>query len=175
MQKVTGDLSFEFNTFDSLSLPNISQIAGTLTVSNNVQLTNLSVPELEMLGGAISLANNTQLKKLAIPKLEQVDGTVDITGSFDQVDLPSLKDVRGGLNVQTSSQQFGCDEINKYKGGVTKGHEFTCQSNVTHPQSGLYNNTLNTQNDDSTSFANGIIIPHLLPTIFMITVVILIN
>lgn len=131
------------------------------------------MPDLELLGGAISLANNTQLKKLEIPKLEQVDGTVDITGSFDQMELPSLKDVRGGLNVQTSSNQFGCDEINKYKGGITKGHEFTCQSNVTHPQSGLYNNntSLKTENDDSTSFAITLLPLPLLtftPSIFML-------
>jgi hypothetical protein len=137
VQKVTGDLSFVANTFSSLSLPNVTQIAGTLTVSNNLQLQNLSVPYLQLLGGALSLSNNTQLSKINVPRLQQVDGTVDIIGNFDKVELPSLMDIRGGLNVQTSSNLFSCDDVNKLKGGVTKGHEFTCKSNVSNPKSGI--------------------------------------
>lgn len=118
----------------------MSQIAGTLTVSNNKQLSNLSIPQLQMLGGALSLANNTELSHVQVPKLQQVDGTVDITGNFEKVELPSLVDVRGGLNIQTSSNSFSCDDVNKLKGGVTKGHEFTCKSNVSNPKSGVATN-----------------------------------
>jgi hypothetical protein len=153
IHQVTGDLSFISNTFSSLSLPNITQISGTLTVSDNKQLQNLSVPQLQFLGGALSLANNTALSKIDVPKLQQVDGTVDITGNFEKIDLPSLVDVRGGLNVQTSRNNFSCDDVNKLKeGGVTKGHEFTCKSNVLNPKSGisLNNSTDNASTGDST-------------------------
>ncbi|KAL9539481.1 hypothetical protein MBANPS3_010229 [Mucor bainieri] len=154
VHQITGDLSFVANSFASLSLPNITQIAGTLTVSNNLQLKNLSVPQLQMLGGALSLANNTQLSSVDVPKLQEVDGTVDITGNFDKVTLPSLVDVRGGLNVQTSSNQFSCDDgVNKLQGGVTKGHEFTCKSNVSHPTSAINHNGTSTS-DDATSSAH---------------------
>lgn len=127
----------------------MSQIAGTLTVSNNKQLQNLSLPQLQVLGGALSLANNTELSHVQVPKLQQVDGTVDITGNFEKVDLPSLVDVRGGLNVQTSSNNFSCDDVNKLKGGVTKGHEFTCKSNVSNPKSGISLNNGTDPNHDS--------------------------
>lgn len=137
IHEVTGDLSFIANTFSSLSLPNITQIAGTLTVSDNKQLHNFSVPQLQLLGGAFSLANNTELSEIDAPKLRQVDGTVDVTGNFNKIGLSSLVDVRGGLNVQTSSTNFSCDDVNKLKGGVTKGHEFTCKSNVSNPKSGI--------------------------------------
>jgi hypothetical protein len=153
VQKVTGDLSFVANTFSSLSLPNITQIAGTLTVSNNLQLHNLSIPYLQLLGGALSVSNNTQLSKVDVPRLQQVDGTVDIIGNFDKVELPSLMDIRGGLNVQTSSNQFSCDDVNKLKGGVTKGHEFTCKSNVSNPKSGI-----NDEDNKSESSASSTII-----------------
>lgn len=152
MNQITGDLSFVANSFSSLSLPNITQIAGTLTVSNNLQLRNLSVPQLQILGGALSLANNTGLSSVNVPKLQEVDGTVDITGNFDKVDLSSLVDVRGGLNVQTSSNQFSCDEgVNKLQGGVTKGHEFTCKSNVSNPTSAINHNGTNTTEDYESS------------------------
>ncbi|KAG2231726.1 hypothetical protein BDF21DRAFT_376338 [Thamnidium elegans] len=157
VRQVTGDVSFIGNTFLSLSLPNITQIAGTLTVSDNKQLQNLSVPQLQALGGALSVANNTQLTHIEVPKLQQVDGTVDITGNFEKVDLPSLVDVRGGLNVQTSSSNFSCEDVNKLKGGVTKGHEFTCKSNVSNPKSGVsLNNGTDTNHDATDSGADNI-------------------
>lgn len=127
----------------------MTQIAGTLTVSNNKQLQNLSIPLLQILGGALSLANNTELSHVQVPKLQQVDGTVDITGNFEKIELPSLVDVRGGLNVQTSSNTFSCDDVNKLKGGVTKGHEFTCKSNVSNPKSGISTNDGTDSNHDS--------------------------
>lgn len=117
-----------------------------------MQLQNLSVPQLQLLGGALSLANNTELSDIQVPKLKQVDGTVDITGNFKKIDFTSLVDVRGGLNVQTSSNDFSCDDVNKLKGGVTKGHEFTCKSNVSNPKSGISsNNGTSTDTMESTS------------------------
>ncbi|CEP08635.1 hypothetical protein [Parasitella parasitica] len=158
VHQITGDLSFVANFFSSLSLPNITQIAGTLTVSNNLQLQNLSVPQLQLLGGALSLTNNTDLSNVSVPKLQQVDGTVDITGNFDKVDLPNLVDIRGGLNVQTSSTQFSCDDgVNKLQGGVTKGHEFTCKSNVSNPTSTIgHNSTTNATGYDYASSSSKI-------------------
>lgn len=128
----------------------MTQIGGTLTVTDNKQLQNLSVPEIQILGGALSLGNNTQLSHVDLPKLQQVDGTVDITGSFEKIDLPSLVDVRGGFNVQTSSNTFSCEDVNKLKGGVTKGHEFTCKSNVPNPKSGIATNN-GTRSDSAES------------------------
>jgi hypothetical protein len=116
-----------------------------------MQLKNLSVPQLQLLGGALSLANNTELSEVDVPKLKQVDGTVDVTGNFKKIDLSSLVDVRGGLNVQTSSNEFSCDNVNKLKGGVTKGHEFTCKSNVTNPKSGISMNNGTDSNDETNS------------------------
>lgn len=86
-------------------MPNVTDIGGTLTVSNNKQLTKLTVPELRRLGGALSLGNNTQLVEVdAFPHLEEVDGSLDLTGSFEAVQLPKLNDVCVHiLHVKTSS------------------------------------------------------------------------
>ncbi|KAI8983006.1 hypothetical protein BDB01DRAFT_760802 [Pilobolus umbonatus] len=135
--EVSGGLSFISNSFTTVSLSNCSTILGTLTVANNLQLTNMSVPVLQHVGGAYALSNNTQWTEISAPKLQQIDGTVDITGAFEKLDLSGLTDVRGGFNIQTSSTSFSCDEINKFKQGVTKGHEFTCKSDVSHPQPGI--------------------------------------
>lgn len=138
LNKASGDISFISNSFDTLELQEVADISGTLTLTDNLQLSNVSMPKLSHLGGALSLGGNTKLMLVnAFPSLQQVDGTVDITGGFDEIQLPSLSDVRGGMNVQTSSSVFSCDQVNKLKNGIIKGNSFTCKSAVAKPKSGL--------------------------------------
>lgn len=94
LKQVSGDISFISNTFGELSLPEISDVAGTLTITSNSQLSKLGLPKLQRLGGALSVGNNNNLGTIdSFPKLEEVDGTLDITGNFDEVQLPKLADV----------------------------------------------------------------------------------
>ncbi|ORZ19613.1 hypothetical protein BCR42DRAFT_220641 [Absidia repens] len=138
LRQVSGDISFITNTFTTLELPAITGVAGTLTIADNIRLNNLSLPSLSHLGGALSVSGNNELTVVdAFPRLEEVDGTLDIVGNFDQVDLPYLADVRGGLNVQTSSSHFSCEAINQLKKGVIKGNLFACKASVAKPKSGL--------------------------------------
>lgn len=138
LKKISGDISFIQNSFDTLDLPSTTDITGTLTLSDNLKLTNLSMAKLSHLGGALSLGGNLQLTSInAFPALQQVDGTLDLTGGFDEVQFPALADVRGGLNVQTSSNFFSCDGMNKLKNGVIKGNSFMCKSAVAKPKSSV--------------------------------------
>ena len=50
-----------------------------------------------------------------------------------RVDLPSLKEVRGGFNMQ-SSGTLDCDGFSKLRGNVIQG-TYTCRSGVSDPQS----------------------------------------
>ncbi len=139
LKKVSGDISFISNTFESLELPATTDIVGTLTLTENINLSNLSMSKLSHLGGALSLNDNGKLSNVnAFANLQQVDGTLDLTGGFDEVQFPALADVRGGLNVQTSSNFFSCDGINKLKNGVIKGNSFTCKAAVAKPKSGIH-------------------------------------
>ncbi|CEG77736.1 hypothetical protein RMATCC62417_12435 [Rhizopus microsporus] len=136
--KVAGDMSFISNSFETLDLPSVTEILGTLTLQDNMQLNNLSMAKLSHLGGALSVSGNTKLASIqAFANLQQVDGTLDIIGGFDEMQLPAISDIRGGLNVQTSSSTFSCDAMNKLKNGVIKGNTFTCKAAVAHPKSGI--------------------------------------
>lgn len=138
LKKISGDISFISNTFESLDLPAATDISGTLTLIDNNNLSNLSMPQLNHLGGALSIGGNNKLTNVnAFPALQQVDGTLDITGGFDEIQFPSLSDVRGSLNVQTSSNFFSCDAINKFKNGVIKGNSFICKAAVAKPKSNV--------------------------------------
>lgn len=138
MKQVQGDVSFISNSFETLELPAASEIVGTLTLTDNLNLHNLSMPQLSHLGGALSVGGNNKLAAVnAFPNLQQVDGTLDITGGFDEVQFPVLADVRGGLNIQTSSNFFSCDGMNKLKNGVIKGNSFVCKAAVAKPKSSI--------------------------------------
>ncbi|KAI7870392.1 hypothetical protein BDF14DRAFT_1773821 [Spinellus fusiger] len=94
LDSISGDIFFISNSFTNLSLPKITNIEGTLTITENSQLSTLSMPELTHLGGALSVGGNGHLSIVdAFPKLQEVDGTLDLTGAFDEVMLPELADV----------------------------------------------------------------------------------
>lgn len=138
LKRVLGDISFISNSFEALDLPTTTDISGTLTLTDNINLSNLSMPQLSHLGGALSIGGNNKLTSVnAFPNLQQVDGTLDITGGFDEVQFPALNDVRGSLNVQTSSNFFSCDAMNTLKNGVIKGNSFVCKAAVAKPKSNI--------------------------------------
>lgn len=92
------------------------------------------------------LANNPQLTDIdGFQSLQMVDGNVDLTGDFNQLSLPSLTKVGGGVNIQTSSKNFTCPIPNDRTNGVIQGKGFVCSGNITNPTPGVgANYTANT-------------------------------
>ncbi|KAG2172763.1 hypothetical protein INT43_000110 [Umbelopsis isabellina] len=136
LSKSEGDVLFQTNTFSSLELPKLVTAAKTISVSDNSKLIKLSIPELAFVGGAFTIAGNSALTQMdSFSKLAEVDGTVDITGPFDDLKMPLLTDVRGGMNLQTSSKMYSCDQMNKVRSTVVKGNAYLCKSAVSNPTS----------------------------------------
>ncbi|KAI8384879.1 uncharacterized protein BYT42DRAFT_563932 [Radiomyces spectabilis] len=138
LSKINGDVALIANSFDEFALSKLQSIDGTLTISNNKRLSKLSFPELTRLGGTLSITDNPELNTIdAFAKLQEVIGTLDVTGDFAELRLPDLNDVRGGLNVQTSSNKFSCQDMEKLRNGVIKGNSYTCKAAVINPKSGI--------------------------------------
>jgi hypothetical protein len=94
LNKVDGDLTLISNTFTSLDLPKLKTVAKTITIGSSNNLSKLGMQELTFVGGALSVGDNPHLTTIdSFPKLNEVDGTVDITGGYDDLQLPSLTDV----------------------------------------------------------------------------------
>lgn len=130
---VTSDISFHQNGFSKLELDSIEDIGGTLAIENNDHLSETSFKALNLIHGALSVGNNTALTTLGgYPKLGAVHGTVDLAGSFDSYDFPVLQDIRGGMRVQTTSNQFPCPEVEKKlkMTSVVKGNVWSCKSGM---------------------------------------------
>ena len=106
----------------------------------------MSFPELTTIGGTFLIANNTHLTTIGgFNNVATVGGSIDWTGSFDSASLPSISDVRGGVNVQTSSDTFQCPFPDIQSNGVVKGKGFICTGKVANPSSGV-NGTNQTAN-----------------------------
>ncbi|KAF3935785.1 hypothetical protein ABW20_dc0109974 [Dactylellina cionopaga] len=136
LTSVNGSLGFFNNTFESLSTPKLTTVGtgtdgGDITFANNGQLTNVSMPLLQTIFGTLQLANNSNVKEITgFPKLAVVHGSIDISGEFDTAEFPSIKDVRGGFNLQTTAE-FDCKEFNTL-GGTVRG-KYVCEGALSNP------------------------------------------
>ncbi|KAK2739115.1 hypothetical protein FQN57_006681 [Myotisia sp. PD_48] len=154
LEKTDGLLGFYSNFFEDFIAPNLTS-TGDLVFTDNSVLTNISLPILKTVKGAFQIANNTALKSVTIPKLETITGALDFSGNFSKVELPNLKEIRGGFNMQ-SSGTFECQSFKDLRGDVIRG-EFTCRSGVKNPKS---DNSGNDDGDDAdTTTTSGFAVP----------------
>ncbi|KAL4921199.1 GPI-anchored cell wall organization protein-domain-containing protein [Aspergillus aurantiobrunneus] len=130
LKKLEGQLGFWGNTFESLSAPNLTE-SGDVVFEDNTRLNNLSLPVLETINGGFLITRNDELSSLSFPKLAQVSGAIDFSGAFDEAEIPSLENVRGGFNMQ-STGNFSCDTFDNWEGSVIRG-DYECEASTNNP------------------------------------------
>ncbi|KAF2707057.1 GPI-anchored cell wall organization protein Ecm33 [Pleomassaria siparia CBS 279.74] len=124
------------NTFESFSAPNLTKIGNSLIVNDNANMTNLTFPALTTISKAIQVANNTEFTEFeALPKLKTVGANLDIHGNFSKLEIPSLTDVTGAFNIQSTGDiQSTCD--NDFKALKSSQHiqgKYQCIGEVSNP------------------------------------------
>lgn len=131
LASLNNSISFVNNTFEEASFPNLTTVGQSFAFVSCTKLTNVSAPELTKVGGTFQFANNTKFTNLTdFGKLASVGGSIDLSGVFEDVELPSLDDVRGGTNVQSTETLDGCDSLKKlHDSGDIKG-DFTCEGKL---------------------------------------------
>jgi hypothetical protein len=146
LTNVTSNLGFFDSSMTSIAAPNLTVVESSLSFVNCSQLTNMSFPKLTEIGGTFLIANNTDLTDITgFDEVQTIGGSIDWTGSFDNASLPAINDIRGGVNVQSSSQTFQCPFPQIQNNGVVKGKGFVCTGKVANPSSGV-NGTNQTAN-----------------------------
>ncbi|KAL4927214.1 GPI-anchored protein Ecm33 [Aspergillus undulatus] len=131
LKKLEGQLGFWGNAFSSLSAPNLTE-SGDLVFEDNSNLRNLSLPALEKVNGGFLITRNDKLSSINFPKLATVTGAIDFSGAFDKATLPSLKNVRGGFNMQ-STGNFSCDTFDSWKDNTIHG-TYKCEAETEDPE-----------------------------------------
>lgn len=127
--KINSTLSFTNNTVQKISLPKLKEVGGSLAIVSNSQLTNVSFPTLQSIGGAFQIANNTKLPSiLGFPVLSSIGGAIDFIGDFDNATIPELSVVRGGVYIESNSDEFNCSSWNQaQKDSVIRGDSYQCK------------------------------------------------
>lgn len=126
LEMVNSSATFFNYGSSSIAFPLLNEVGGSFSFAKCPQLSKISSPKLKEVGGTFLLANNTNLAAVeGFPKLTKVGGSVDFSGKFKKVTLPSLDDVRGSFNLQTT-EKLDCDAFDKLRDNdVVKG-EYTC-------------------------------------------------
>ncbi|AQZ18135.1 ECM33 (YBR078W) and PST1 (YDR055W) [Zygosaccharomyces parabailii] len=133
LEKVNASLGFINNSIDALNLSNLTSVGGSFSVVSNNQLTGVNASELKSVGGGFIIANNTRFKKIeGFHKLATVGGAITVVGNFTDLDLASLKSVKGGGQFETNSGNFSCSSLKKLQsqGGI-QGDSFVCKNGAT--------------------------------------------
>lgn len=155
LSNVTSNLGFFDSSLSTISAPVLTSVGNWLSFVNCSLLTNLSFPDLTQIGGTFLIAHNSDLVTIdGFDKVQVVGGSIDWTGDFDNASLPSISDVLGGVNVQSSSTTFQCPFPAIQNNGVVKGRGFVCTGNVSHPISGVNGTNLTANSGLSGNGAN---------------------
>lgn len=118
---VDGSLGFYGNFLSSVSAPNITSVGskadgqGSLAFVANSKLANISMPLLKTVGGALQIANNSALGSVSFGALSYVGGAIDCSGNFSTPDFPALENVKGGFNIQSTSN-IDCSQYDSEHG-----------------------------------------------------------
>ncbi|ORY65529.1 uncharacterized protein BCR38DRAFT_340789 [Pseudomassariella vexata] len=135
---VNGSMRFDSNYFESVSFPNLTDVqTGDFSFVSNPKLANLTAPLLTKIGGGFIIANNTALEELnGFAKLETVGGAVALRGSFSEISLPALDDVKGTFTAtSTGDIQDSCDVLDELSSDGGNGDiqgTYACTSNNTN-------------------------------------------
>lgn len=108
----------------SIMAPNLTSIGGDAAFVADASLTNISMPLLTTVGGGLQIANNSALQHIDGFPMLKTAADINFSGNFSSALLPSLADVKGRFNAQ-SSGNFSCDPFAKAKASaVIKGVYF---------------------------------------------------
>ncbi|KAF9959030.1 hypothetical protein BGZ70_008993 [Mortierella alpina] len=87
----SGTLTVSGTSLSSVSLPALTSLTGSISVSSNAKLNVFSLDGLESSTGSISLFNNTILSAFNVPKLETINVLEVVTApNLRQLPLPSV-------------------------------------------------------------------------------------
>jgi hypothetical protein len=115
------------SSMTSVMAPNLTTVGTDLVFVADASLTNISMPALKTVGGGVLIANNTGLLSIDGFPLLSSAASISLSGNFTNATLPSLTDVKGTFNAQ-SSGNFSCTPFQADKNNQVIKGTFTCKA-----------------------------------------------
>ncbi|KUJ06312.1 uncharacterized protein LY89DRAFT_412796 [Mollisia scopiformis] len=114
LSETSGSVNISNNAVDVLSVPNLTDIGGSFIVENNGLLDDISLPLLTSVHGDLTVSNNSVLHMIGdLNQLWYCEGSIDLSGDFQTVTLPSLRNIIGGFHLNSSDPDFNCTTFDK--------------------------------------------------------------
>jgi len=127
--EVTGHLTVYNTSLTSLTIPQITEVGGDVSVTSNASLTSLTIPNLSSVGGSLIVESNATLTSFELPALTEVgEGEYDNVSvkhndALTSFDLSALARVSDSLFVRFDSvlSAFDLSALTRLEGylGVT--------------------------------------------------------
>ncbi|KAL4746426.1 hypothetical protein BDW72DRAFT_197687 [Aspergillus terricola var. indicus] len=156
LKRISEDLIIESTNLVGISIPDIEDVGGSVTVTGNEQLNRLSLGSLSNIGGDLEVQGNNALVDLVMDNLEVVRGGVHLAGGFNRLSFEELERVgRDSEIVATGSAGCaGIDALNQAGSEEAEGEVFrgsyTCATTSASPTS-TSTSTATTSTPTSTS------------------------
>ncbi|KAL5045888.1 hypothetical protein BDW71DRAFT_72282 [Aspergillus fruticulosus] len=141
LERIGENLIIESTDLVGISIPDIENVGGSVTVTGNEQLNQLSLRSLSTIGGDLNVRGNNALVDLVMDDLEVVRGGVHLAGEFNRLSFEALDRVGGDSDIVATGSAgcAGIDALNQAGSEEDEGEVFqgsyTCATTSASPTS----------------------------------------
>lgn len=117
LKNITGHLDVSLTCLKNLTLTNLTLIMKSLSIYNNSYLSTLNFPNLVIVDISFFLIseNPLLLSVSGFPNVKNIGGSISWTGTFSEISLPNINDVKGTVKI-ISSSSLTCPAFTKSRG-----------------------------------------------------------
>ncbi|KAF7585564.1 hypothetical protein BBP40_010646, partial [Aspergillus hancockii] len=117
------------SSLNGFSASDLEAVSGPITIEDNGALNSISLSNLETAGGEIKVQGNGGLREVVFDDLKRVNGALVLKGEFDRISFANLEEVYGDTQIK-STGSFLCSSLAKLKSdkNAFKG-SFSCSEN----------------------------------------------
>ncbi|KAI9036626.1 uncharacterized protein KD926_001639 [Aspergillus affinis] len=129
VEEIKGPLTIkDADDLNAVRADDLETVSGPVTVENNKRLTSLKFDGLGTIGGELKIRGNEALREVQLDDLESVNGGVTVEGGFTGLSLSNLEKVRGATNIASTASEFSCSSLNSLHSEGAFGSDFNCKN-----------------------------------------------
>lgn len=128
LREINSSASIINNRLTNLALPELTHVGDTLSIQNNNHLEAVDLPEITDIDGGLMIVNNTKIERIDfLPRLTTIGGALELEGNIRDINLTSLRLIKGSARVQSLSPAFDCGAWSQSDiGSVIRGGNIEC-------------------------------------------------
>ncbi|KAL4800684.1 hypothetical protein BDV19DRAFT_481 [Aspergillus venezuelensis] len=136
LEQISENLVIEDTNLVGITIPDIENVGGSVSVTGNEALTRLGLSGLAGVNGDLTVQGNNALVDLRMDDLEQIRGGMHLNGGFNTLSFENLERVGGESDV-VSTGSAGCSALDSLNSTSSESQVFqgsyTCQTTSATP------------------------------------------